>query len=389
LKHDAVEAILRSAPIPCGEEVSLGAAAGRVLLKPIHIDRDHPPFDRATMDGYALRATEVAAGCTLKVVGDLGAGTAPPNAVSEGCCIAIATGAALPEGLDAVVEHEETDRGDPVCFTIPHVEPGRNIHRQGVDRHAGDCLVEAPIRLGPAEIGAAAIAGSSHLAVARKPTVAIVTTGDELVAVGATPGPYELRNSNGPMIAAAVEEFGAEVHSITHAPDDLAATKAVFQDIDADLIVSIGGVSAGTRDHVPPAWAALGATQIVERVPIQPGRPTRCWTTARGVALALPGNPVSALVCLHLFARPWVRAAVGLDPLGDWTTAILANDATPNPARTLYRACTFKETASIATWHGSGDLPHLAATDGILELAMSDSPIPAGSVCPYLPWRII
>lgn len=388
VKQDAVQQILAASPAPRHETVPLSQACGRVLHTSLVADRDHPPFNRSTMDGYAVRAAECTAGATLRLVGDLPAGSIPPDELPAGTCIAIATGAAVPKACDAVVEHERTDRGDPVRFDIETVSPGRNIHPQGVDRAQGEVLLEAPLRLGPADIGVAAIAGHAHLLVAQAPSVAIVTTGDELVAIEEVPGPFQLRDSNSPMLAAALRSFGADVTHLVRVPDELKATTETLAALDVDLLITVGGVSQGTRDHIKPAWEALGATPIIERVPIQPGRPTRCWTTPRGVALALPGNPVSAMVCLHLFARPWVRATLGLPPLGDWSTTTLAHDVTPNPNRTLYRAAHVDDVANLASWHGSGDLPHLAATDGIVEIAIGSEPLPTGTPCPFLPWSL-
>jgi molybdopterin molybdotransferase len=190
------------------------------------------------------------------------------------------------------------------------------------------------------------------------------------------------------MLAAALRSFGANVTTLCRAPDDLHATIEALESIDVDLLITVGGVSQGTRDHVKPAWDALGATPLVDRVPIQPGKPTRCWKTPSGTALALPGNPVAAIICAHLFARPWVRASLGLLPLDDWSNIALDHDVTPNPTRTLYRAVNVNSNARLATWHGSGDLPHLAGTDGIVECAMQRDVIPAGTVCPFLRWTL-
>jgi molybdopterin molybdotransferase len=271
----------------------------------------------------------------------------------------------VPFSCDAVVEHEQTDRATPVRFSLDAVEPGRNIHPRGIDRAEGDVLLQSPLRLSPADIGVAAIAGQTTLVVARAPTVAIV-----------------------PMLAAALRSFGANVTTLCRAPDDLHATIEALESIDVDLLITVGGVSQGTRDHVKPAWDALGATPLVDRVPIQPGKPTRCWKTPSGTALALPGNPVAAIICAHLFARPWVRASLGLLPLDDWSNIALDHDVTPNPTRTLYRAVNVNSNARLATWHGSGDLPHLAGTDGIVECAMQRDVIPAGTVCPFLRWTL-
>ena len=395
-RRDAVETLIPLAVAPSGEEVDLADAAHRILATPINADRDHPPFNRSTMDGYAVRAADVEAGRVFPVAGSISAGSAPMPSVDPGACVAIATGAALPTDLDAVIEHERSNRENPVRFDLPSIEPGRNIHPRGVDRKAGAPVLSEGTRLGPAEIGIAASNGHHRISVRRRPTVALISTGDELVDIHETPGPWQLRDSNGPMLAAAINDLGGEVRRQTRAIDTLEATiDQLHQAMShCDLVVTIGGVSAGERDHVPAAWEELGARPLINRAAIQPGRPIRAWQVDQTTAIALPGNPVSALVCLHLFARPWLRAGLGLDPLADWEVGELERPARTNPHRTALRPChqTLRDSpgttrVSVAAWHGSGDLPHLGGTIGIVELDPQAGPeIPAGTACPLLRW---
>ena len=395
-RRDAVEAVIPFAVAPSSEEVDLADAGQRILATPINADRDHPPFNRSTMDGYAVRAAEVAPERVFPVVGSVSAGTAPPPSVDPGSCVAIATGAALPPDLDAVIEHERSNRENPVRFELPSIESGRNIHPRGIDRKAGAPVLPEAIRLGPAEIGIAASNGHHRIQVRRRPTVALISTGDELVDIRETPGPWQLRDSNRPMLAAAINDIGGEVRSQARAIDTLEDTADQLREAmsQCDLVVTIGGVSAGERDHVPAAWEMLGAKPLINRAAIQPGRPIRAWQADQVTAIALPGNPVSALVCLHLFARPWLRAGLGLDPLADWEVGELERPARTNPHRTALRPChqTTRDSpgttrVSVAAWHGSGDLPHLAETIGIVELDPEAGPeIPAGTPCPLLRW---
>ena len=390
-KHDAVIRILQHVPAPQPETLPLANARSRVLLETVYADREHPAINRATMDGFALRSSEHAPGRGFPLSGKIAAGEAPPAHVAPGTCVAIATGAAVPDDLDAVVEHELSDRGDPVHFTIEHIVSGRNIHPRGIDRAAGDVVLNAASVIGPAEIGVAASMGHARLTLARKPNVIVISTGEELLDIALSPEPHQLRDSNQLMIASAVEALGGEVMEIHRVPDTLEATIDILQSTAprCDLLITIGGVSAGEHDHVPAAWDHLAATPILSRVAIQPGRPTRCWRCGPTLCLALPGNPVSALVCLHLFARPWLRAMLGLDPLGDWEEATLHEEITPNPHRTQYRPCMLRPTLRIPAWHGSGDLPHLASTHGLIELPAQEPPLGEGTTCATLKWEYL
>ncbi|MCH2161519.1 MAG: molybdopterin molybdotransferase MoeA [Phycisphaerales bacterium] len=393
-RNEAVEKLAALAPEPRIEESALSDARGRILATTLFADRDHPPFDRATMDGYAVRAADIHSGRTYPVAGDIAAGDDHDERIPSNACVTIATGAPVPAELDAVIEHERSNRQDPVRFDLDGVEPGRNIHTRGIDRTAGAPLLDEGTRIGPAEIGIAASNGYARMPVRKPPTVALLSTGDELVPIEETPGPCQIRDSNRVMLTAAIATLGGELVLSRHVPDELDDTTRALKDAQevADLVLTIGGVSAGTRDHVPASWSTLGAQPIIEGVRMQPGRPFHAWNTGAGTAIALPGNPVSALVCLHLMVRPWLRVAHGLGPLDDWQVVELVAPARPNPRRTAYRPCHLappdhqpRRRVRVAPWHGSGDLPHLAGTDGLVELATDRAPeIPAGAECPFL-----
>ena len=396
-RHEAVEMVVRLASTSPTEFVELGLANGRILAEDLVAERDHPPFNRATMDGYAVRSEDIQPGRPLTVAGDVPAGREHREPVPKMACVSIATGAAVPRELDAVIEHERSDRGTPVRFDLDVVEPGRNIHPRAIDRSRGDTILAEGSRLGPAELGIAAGNGNARIPVRVRPRVALLSTGDELVPVEGTPGPCQIRDSNRLMLETAVTALGGELVHVAHVADTIEETTRALRTAQetAALVLSIGGVSAGTRDHIPAAWTALGARQVVAGMRIQPGRPLRAWELEAGVAIALPGNPVSALVCLHLVVRPWLRATQGLDPLGDWQTTELAEAARPNPRRVAYRPCLDRTIEGdprrrviVAPWHGSGDLPHLANTVGLVELASDRGPeLPAGTHCPFLDYR--
>ncbi len=258
---------------------------GRILAEPIHADRDHPPFDRATMDGYAVRTSDLATGEPLPVIGSIPAGAPVPKDVAAGGCIAIATGAAVPETLDAVVEHEATDRGDPLAVTTTDVRAGRNIHRRGADAKAGDVLVPRGTRIDAvaraAAIAGGAAVGTGMVSIRRPPRVAIVTTGDELRPaedpLDGEDDAVRIRDSNRPLLVDLIADrwtFGGSVTLIRHVTDASSATAEGLDAAaaDADLVITVGGVSAGTLDLVPGHWAERGWKKIVRGVRMQPGK---------------------------------------------------------------------------------------------------------------------
>ena len=274
---EAVHALLQSVPKITPESVNIDEVRDRVNCMPLRTDRDHPPFNRATMDGYAVRSTDIVPGTSLPVFADIPAGSSPPKDIPEGYCVRIATGAAVPHALDAVIQHEWCICQEPVQFKVEQIASGLNIHPQGADLKAGEILVDSGVQIGPAEIGSAASGGHHVFTVASRPRIAVVSTGDELVDLHDEPGPWQLRDSNTPMISAAVRTLGGELVECARAPDHLDDTIEILDRLrrSCDLVLTLGGVSAGLRDHVPGAWKALNAHSLMERPLIQPGRPTR------------------------------------------------------------------------------------------------------------------
>ncbi len=381
---------------------------GRVLAEPICADRDHPPFDRATMDGYAMRASDAATGGPLPVVGSIAAGAAIPQAVAVGGCVAIATGAAVPDPLDAVVEHEMTDRGDPLTVTADDVRAGRNIHRRGADAKAGDVLVPRGIRIdavarATAIAGGAAV-GTGSVSIRPGPRVAIVTTGDELRPaedpLDRDGDAVRIRDSNRPLLADLIADrwtFGGEVTRTLHVTDDPSTTARGLDRAaeDADLVITVGGVSAGTLDLVPGHWTGRGWKTLVRGVRMQPGKPFSAWLAPDGgtLAVGLPGNPVSAFACLHVLLRTWFDAFRGIEAAPGWRSVPLHASTRANPRRPAFRPASLVLTAdgevevAIPSWKGSGDLPHLVGTTGFARLPLLDGAVPAGTPVEFLPRR--
>lgn len=396
LYREALAAALDGiAPLSGAERVDLSGAAGRVLAEPIVADRALPPFDRAQMDGYALRAAEVGRVKAFPVVATIAAGRAADVTVPPGRCVAIATGAPLPPGADAVVPHEWSDRGDPVRFEVTTIQPGHAVHPRGADAAAGVVLLSPGTPLGAHHVGIAASAGCTALPVRRRPRAVVITSGDEVVPVGSDVLPHQIRNSNGPMVALLLEAIGAGPIEHHHVPDEPGPTReAVGAALRrADLLVTVGGVSAGDRDHFPGAFEGHGVTASVSGARIQPGRPIlvgRAPGAGRGAAgavvVALPGNPVSALACTCLFVWPIVRALLGLDPALPWRDAVLAEPVKPNPTRQAFRPAALAPDGRVRVpkWAGSGDLAHTASTHGLVELPMQEAAVLAGTPLRFL-----
>ena len=370
-------------------------SAGRVLGAPIVADRDLPSFNRAQLDGYALRADDLGRVERFPVVASIAAGSPADVTVETGRCVKIATGAPVPDHLDTVIGHELSDRGDPVRFTIRSIDPGHAVHPRGADATAGDTLVASGTILGPRHLGIAAAVGADRIEVVRQPRVVLLTSGDEVVATGAPVATHQIRNSNGPMITAMVQRIGGGPVEHRHVADDLQeTTDAVAAALDrADLLITVGGISAGERDHFPAALDANGVTLAVHGAAIQPGRPVMVGRTARGtVTLGLPGNPVSALACTCLFGWPIIRALLGTDTALPWRWVELAEAVKPNAHRRAFRPAFLVEALSrvervrVPAWAGSGDLAHTAPTDGLLELPAQQQPVTAATRLRFLPW---
>jgi len=289
---------------------------GRVVAEIVAADREYPPFDRAMRDGFAVRASEVAAaGARLRLIGESRAGVPFSGELQLGTCVQIMTGAPAPAGADSVVMIEHTRmEGDTVVFDRPAVA-GKNVVRAGVENHAGDALLRPGTRLGYPELAMAAQAGRTRIAVTPKPRVAILSTGDEIIGVGETPGPFQIRNSNCVSLAAQASLAGAETILLGNAPDDAAAIRhAVEKGLQADVLVLSGGVSVGKYDLVEPVLKDLGAEFIFDAVAIRPGRPAVFALCQGKPVFGLPGNPVSTMVTFELFVRPAIETLSGLTP---------------------------------------------------------------------------
>ena len=376
------------------ERVALQEADGRILAEDIAADRDLPPFNRAQMDGYAIRAAELGTRESFAVVGSVHAGQSPRGiSAGPGECVAIATGAALPEQFDAVVPHELSNRGNPVRFTVNSISAGHAVHARGADGTPGQVLLHSGTALRPQHLGIAAAVGRAHVLVSRRPRVSIISSGDEIVwPDAASIEPHQVRNSNAPMLQALLARFGGEPINHEHVMDDPAETcSAVDRALGrSDIVISIGGISAGDRDHFRSAFDHAAVTPVLHGAAIQPGRPIFIGALARGgIVVGLPGNPVSVLACACLFVWPIVRAMAGSNSALPWREVELAETARPNAQRWAFRPCRLidgSHRAIVPRWAGSGDLVHTAETDGMLALPRQAEPISVGAKLQFLPW---
>ncbi len=301
--------LARAEPMP-GEPVALADAAGRVLADPgIVAAVNVPAFDNSAMDGYAVRAADTPG--TLALVGEVTAGMATLPTVDAGATVRIMTGAPMPPGADAVVPMEEADEGDDVV-ALAEARPGAHVRAAAHDTRAGD-EIRVPGELTPPKIAVLASLGLGQVDVRRRPVVAILSTGDELVGVGEPLGPHQVHDANGVALAAAVREAGGEAILLPHAGDDAAEIERVLVEAAgrADLLVTSAGVSVGRHDHVRRVLESRGTLDFW-RIAIQPGKPLAVGELGGTTLIGLPGNPVSALVVFELVVRPLIRSMLGL-----------------------------------------------------------------------------
>lgn len=354
------------------EPVGLHAAAGRVIAEDVAADRDYPPFARSVRDGFAVRSADPPG--ELKIIGEVRAGQVFDGAIDAGEAVEIMTGAPMPQGADAVVMVEHTERtGDRV--RVGRKAPGDNFSPRGVEARAGAVVLEAGRRLGFAEVALLAMVGRECVQVFRKPRVAVLPTGDEIVEAKDRPEPFQIRNSNAWSLAAQVERAGGSPEILPIARDNYESTRNMIErGLDADLLLLSGGVSAGKYDIVEKVLADLGAEFFFDRVKIQPGQPLVYGFLQRGADakqfFGLPGNPASTMVTFEVFARAAVELLAGANdaPL-PLLRAKLTAKFRHKPGLTRFlpaRLSLDGSTVSPLQWQGSGDVVSLARANAFL-----------------------
>jgi molybdopterin molybdotransferase len=364
------------APLAEIELVPLERAVGRVLAAPLVAARSVPSADNSAMDGFALRVADLeAAGGALPIAGRAAAGERP-TVLAPGTAMSIFTGAVVPAGADAVVPIEDVAVEGGAIRPTKVVALGANVRRAGEDLAVGDEVLPAGRRLRPQDLAAAASVGVARLEVRRALRVAVVATGDELVAPGEALEPGQLHDGNGPMLAAVFASLGAEVTGVARVRDDLDATVAALRAAadGADLIVTSGGVSVGEEDHVKAAVRALGRIEVW-KVAVQPGKPIGFGRVGGVPWLGLPGNPVSSLVTLLVFGVPLLRRLQGREPLLPAGVPVPAGFARPHPNRREEYVRVALRDGRLVPYpqQGSGVLRSTVWADGLAR-------IPAGAL---------
>lgn len=312
--EEARQAVLEPLGVLPAETVALADAHGRTLAEDAVSDVDAPPFDNSAMDGYAVRGADLQrAGAELRVTGGVRAGEWPTGTVDPGCCWRITTGAPVPPGADTVVPVEQTEEAGPDRVRVLVDSPvGRHVRAAGRDLRTGDRVVAAGTVVSPAVAGILAMVGRARVEVRRPPTVAIITTGDELVAPDRMPGPGQIRDSNGAALAAQAAAAGGRTAVVRHAPDDPEATaEALEQARRCDVIVFSGGVSMGSHDIVRGILEHAGMEPLFWKVRQRPGKPLSFGLLDGKPVFGLPGNPVSSAVCFDQYVRPALAVLLG------------------------------------------------------------------------------
>jgi molybdopterin molybdotransferase len=411
LAPEAARQLVLAEVVPFGAEpVALEECLGRVTATEVTSPISLQPFDNSSMDGYALRGADTEGEQPrLRLVGESRAGRPAEVAVGEGEATWISTGAMVPEGADAVIPVEDTSEEDGHVLPARPARPGESIRRAGEDVEAGEALIPAGSELRAAEVAVLASAGVPEVECVQRPRVAILGSGDELVPPGQPLAPGQIHDSNTYALSALVREIGADPTVIAHLPDDAAGTREAlsaalspelhqilhpvegkFDAVRApDVLIVAGGVSVGRHDHVKAALAEVGVEERFWRVALRPGGPTWFGVLRRAggrptLVFGLPGNPVSAMVTFHLFAKPALRAMTGLDPNAGRTQAALATTYRKQRGKAHYLRCRLELTDAGWRAHltresqGSHVLTSMLAADALAVMPAESEELTAG-----------
>ena len=379
----------RVRPLPA-ERVPLAEAGGRVLAEDAAAIVDLPPFPSSAMDGYAVRSADTPG--TLPVAARIAAGRPAPRELQAGEAMAIATGGVVPEGADAVIPFEYVVERDNAVEISEPVAPAANVRPRGGDLRAGDTVVGRGVALGPAQLGALAAAGIAEVACAARPRASVVATGTELRSPGEELAPGEVYEANGLILAAQLRSAGALAERLAIVADDEDAHRETLgRGLEADVLVTSGGVSVGPHDLVRRVEAELGVEEVFWRVAVKPGKPVSFGVRENTLVFGLPGNPVSSFVGFELFVRPAVLALQGhSDPLPRFEPGRLAGALKRNEARDqLVRARTRSgDEGELLLEPLTGQESHMiaraAAADALVLLPRGEGELPAGAAVQYL-----
>ena len=375
----------------------LSDSLGYVIAQKVCADREYPPFDRSTRDGYAVRAGETGPAKRLRCVGEIKAGASVTDALAAGTCVQIMTGAAVPAGADAVVMIEFTSRDGEFVIFQRETQCGQNIVLKGSEAHAGDLALGVGQRMGYAELAIAAQVGASRLSCYKKPRVAILSTGDEVVPGTESPGPFHIRNSNSVSLSAQVRLAGGEPVLLGNAGDRVEELSAkIEQGLREDMLILSGGVSMGKYDLVEGVLKSLGGEFFFDAVAVRPGKPTVVGRVREKLVFGLPGNPVSTMVTFQLFAIPAMDVFSGAPPrplgLLEGTAGQGLHEKTGLthflPGRIEW--INGRPLVTALRWQGSGDIGTLSKANCFVVVPFDRQHIAVGEIVSVLPrWDVI
>ena len=392
---EALRIILEHTGTGSIEEKNLSDAMNHILAMEIKSDRDLPPFNRSAVDGYAIRSEDFKTGIKeFKIKGTVLAGSHERFELNRGDCVHIMTGAAVPDGLDAVIMVEVSEKnGETVRFNKSTVDPWSNISRRGEDAGKGDILVKAGAPADPSMIHIAAACGADHLKVFQKPSVSLVTTGDELVSIHETPLPNQIRDSSSHSVEILLKNYEMGFKTRKRVKDsEEEIYEAVKEGIQSDLLIVTGGVSMGVTDFVPVIFEKLGVKKIFHKVKIKPGYPFWFGKSEQGcLVFGLPGNPVSTQIGFKTFVEPCIRKFSGM-PLQKSVFLPLLTEKNKKHDREEYAQAKIvnRENQSFLEpikHHGSGDFVNLLGSDGVMIHPAEQKTIRKGEFAEFLFWK--
>jgi len=378
---------------PKKETVALTDATGRILAETVKADRDFPPFNRASMDGIAIRFDEFQKGNRkFKIEAILAAGepSVPLKDISN--VIEIMTGAVLPPNADTVIRYEDIELRDGLAIVnIDSIEKGQNIHPKAQDAKQGETLLNPGIKITPAEIALMASVGKSTIDIFAFPKTAIISTGNELVDLDVTPAIHQIRKSNSYALQSALLSMGCKAN-LFHLPDEKSILETELKTIlgNHDLIILSGGVSKGKFDFVPGVLESISIQKKFHQVSQKPGKPFWFGTSDHHTVFALPGNPVSTYMCFYKYIQPWLFKSMGYQMRS--SSALLGKDYSFKPPLTYFLQVKIEnESGQLMAYPdaggGSGDFANLKNVDGFLELPAGKSEFKKGEVYSYYPFR--
>jgi len=384
---EALEKLFLIAKVTPVETVELKKCLGRVLAKPLESTRSNPPFPSSAMDGYAINKANLKSGAEFKVIGESAAGHSYPKKINKNEAVRIFTGSRVPDGANLVLMQEDVEADKKFIIVKENFDKKSNIRLEGSDFSKG-YKVKTPLILGAKEISLLAAMNFAHLSVRKKPTVAIISTGDELVFPGESPKPDQIIASNAYGIAALCEECGAEPRILPIAQDNLKSIEYIIGLAqDADLIITIGGASVGKYDLINEATNNFGVDKSFHKVAMRPGKPLMAGKLNETALVGLPGNPVSALVCGYVFIRPLIQAMLGLEKksaprlMAPCSTSLPKNGPREHYMRAVLLPNGYLEPVEN---QDSARLALLCDADALLIRAAHAEAIPAKTQCEYI-----